>query len=270
MKYTGGKSCYNKATQEWKYEPRVYTDYYCSMKEWANLGKGKSNFMYQVRNKIAKEHPELYKDKLIGYETKLLKKHNYDISDEDGLLGFDPTKLEEYDFSKPIFKKPTITVNGLILRKLSFDRTGRRDSTSTEEYSATIIKEAIKLITHKDAEVDFYAWKGVVDHIEISFIGCNMPNIIILVDEYCGSTNQELIYCIDAIYDTLKAKLHNNYEKKWMKYFNNDYDIVYYKSQEDVLDEYTEWKGLWMWNDIIFPKSQRKYVGQHKVNISYK
>ena len=35
MKYTGGKSWFNKSTQEWEYIPRVYTNYYCSLKEWA-------------------------------------------------------------------------------------------------------------------------------------------------------------------------------------------------------------------------------------------
>lgn len=48
MKFKGGKSWYDTNSQEWKYQPRIYTDFYCSLKEWANLGKGKDNFMYQV------------------------------------------------------------------------------------------------------------------------------------------------------------------------------------------------------------------------------
>jgi hypothetical protein len=48
MKYTGGKSWFNKSTQEWEYMPRAYTDFYCSIKEWHNLGRGRLNFIAQA------------------------------------------------------------------------------------------------------------------------------------------------------------------------------------------------------------------------------
>ena len=240
MKYKGGKSWYDKSVQEWKYEPRVYTDFYCSISEWDKLGKGKDNFMYQVRSAIV------------------------------DILGYPEDKRTELEKIKVSRDKCKIKLtNGLIVNKLSFDRGGRRDSLEGEKYSAWIIKNVIKLITHRNADVEFYSWKGTVDHIEITFHNTSMPNIIILVDEYCGSTNKELISCIDCIYNTLKAKLHPSYESKLMHYFNNNFDIVYYISTENAQHEYDDWKGLWMWKDIIFPKSNRKYIGQHKINISY-
>lgn len=48
MKYIGGKSRYDSSAQEWKYEPRVYTDFYCSLKEWHSLGRGKMNYIKQL------------------------------------------------------------------------------------------------------------------------------------------------------------------------------------------------------------------------------
>ena len=53
MKFKGGKSHYDQAKAAWIYEPRVYTDFYCSLAEWSNLGNGKENFMYQVRNYVS-------------------------------------------------------------------------------------------------------------------------------------------------------------------------------------------------------------------------
>lgn len=53
MKYTGGKSTFNNITKEWEYTPRVYTDFYCSLNEWAQFNiKGKLKFMYQLAQKI--------------------------------------------------------------------------------------------------------------------------------------------------------------------------------------------------------------------------
>lgn len=66
MKYTGGKSTFNNITKEWEYTPRVYTDFYCSLNEWAQFNiKGKSNFMYQVIQKI---HSGWWFDQLEDYE----------------------------------------------------------------------------------------------------------------------------------------------------------------------------------------------------------
>ena len=149
MQYTGGKSYFNIVTQEWKSNPRVYTNFYCSLSEWANLGRGKENFMYQVRSHIV----DLY-----GYPKDRR------------------TELEKWKVNRNECKFNT--KNGLTLNKLSFDRGGRRDSLEGEKYSAWIIKETIKLITNREANVEFYSWKGTVDHIEISFPDTQMPNII--------------------------------------------------------------------------------------------
>lgn len=231
MKYIGGKSCYDTDEQKWIYRPRVYTDFYCSMAEWSNLGKGKDNFIYQVRSAIVD---------LFG-----MKASERSERDENGKIIYtDKMKLK----------------NGLIINRLSFDRTGRRDGLETEKYSADIIKYAIKLITHRDAEVEFFSWKGTIDHIEISFTGTVMPNIIILVDEYgISSTNRTLKDCIDAIYDTLKIKIHENYERYYAKYFNKDYDIIYYKSLEDANCDYSWARDLWIWKDCFFTKKNRRY-----------
>lgn len=240
MKYKGGKSWYDKNSNEWKSQPRIYTDFYCSLSEWANLGRGKPNFMYQVRSAIVD---------ILGYPED--KK----------------TELEKIKVSRDEYKF-TLS-NGLVVNKLSFDRGGRRDSLEGEKYSAWIIKNAIKLITHRESIVEFYSWKGTINHIEITFPDATMPNIIVLVDEYSvSSTNRTLIDCIDAIYDTLKAKTHECYDNYLSCYYNDNYDMVYYKSTEDATGEYLWAKGKWMWKEIIYPKNRRQY--DHYGTLSYK
>lgn len=231
MKYKGGKSWYDKNSNEWKSQPRIYTDFYCSLSEWANLGRGKPNFMYQVRSAIVD---------ILGYP-------------EDKR-----TELEKIKVSRDEYKF-TLS-NGLVVNKLSFDRGGRRDSLEGEKYSAWIIKNAIKLITHRESIVEFYSWKGTIDHIEITFPDAAMPNIIVIVDEYGdSSTNRTLIDCIDAIYDTLKAKTHECYDNYLSHYYNDNYDMVYYKSTEHISGSYFWAKGKWMWKEIIYPKNRRQY-----------
>lgn len=230
MKYKGGKSWYDKNSNEWKSQPRIYTDFYCSLSEWANLGRGKQNFMYQVRSAIVD---------ILGYP-------------EDKR-----TELEKFKVSRGEYKF-TLS-NGLVVNKLSFDRGGRRDSLEGERYSAWIIKNTIRLITHREAIVEFYSWKGNIDHIEIAFPDAAMPNIIVIVDDYGGSTNRTLIDCIDAIYDTLKAKTHECYDNYLSHYYNDNYDMVYYKSTENIGGNYFWAEGKWMWKEIIYPKNKRQY-----------
>lgn len=240
MKYIGGKSYFNKVTQEWKNNPRVYTNFYCSLSEWANLGRGKDNFMYQVRSHII----DLY-----GYP-------------EDNRTLLEKSKVDRNEC------KITLK-NGLTLNKLSFDRGGRRDSLEGEKYSAWIIKETIRLITNREANVEFYSWEGIVDHIEISFPNTSMPNIICIIDEYCGSTNKTLMFIIDCIYKTLNNKITVWYDRYLNKYYNDNYDIVYLKPDtEHASSEYYEWENKSQWKDIIKLKSNRVITNHTK--ISYK
>ena len=240
MQYIGGKSYFNIVTQEWKSNPRVYTNFYCSLSEWANLGRGKENFMYQVRSHIV----DLY-----GYPKDKR------------------TELEKWKVNRNECKFNA--KNGMTLNKLSFDRGGRRDSLEGEKYSAWIIKETIKLITNREANVEFYSWKGTVDHIEISFPDTQMPNIICLVDEYSGSTNKTLIFIIDCIYRTLNNKTTVWYDRYLYKFYNDNYDIVYLKpDSEHATCEYQDWIGKSQWKDIIKLKSNRTYLDDTK--ITYK
>jgi len=229
MKYTGGKSWFDKSTQEWKHNPRVYTNFYCSLKEWSNLGRGKHHFMYQLRERIAEKI-------FFKYESE---KQYY--CNKEG-------NVESY--------------------KLSFDRTGRRDGLYTEEYSAEIIKETIKLITNREAQVDFYSWKGTIDHIEVSFPDVkSMPNIICLIDEYSGSsTNRTLIFVIDCIYKVLGWKTIEWYDRYLEKFYNKDYDFVFLNPNNER-DIYQEWEDKTMWKDMIMKTSNRIY---NCTKISYK
>lgn len=216
MKYKYGKHYFDPESNKMQYIPRIYTDFYCSIDEWTNLGRGKENFMYQLRSKIV----------------------------EDGLMG----DCNDYKRSK--------TGNGLNLYKISLNRTGRRDRLNGEIYSANIIKHVIKYITHKDANVEFYSWKGQIDHVEISFDNCEMPNIIVLIDSYsASSTNRTLIHCIDAIYKTLKNKASFYYDVYHKQYYNNNYDKIFNYS-EDCL---TYNKEYYPWNDTYRMKKDRTY-----------
>ena len=237
MKYKYGKSYFDQESQEIKYIPRIYTDFYCSLKEWHNLGRGKQNFMYQVRSHIV----DLY-----------------------GYMEDNRTELEK--FKAPRIEDNITLSNGLTLNKLSFDRVGRRDSLEGEKYSAWIIKNTIKLITNRNSEVEFYSWKGNVDHIEISFPQSKMPNIICLIDENDGSTNEELIFCIDCIYKTLNNKTTEWYDRYLYKFYNENYDIVYLKNKSS--DTYYEWTYKSQWKDIIKQRANRTLT--NKVSITYK
>lgn len=216
MKYKYGKQYFDQVSREMKYIPRIYTDFYCSLKEWLNLGRGKENFMYQLRSKIV----------------------------EDGLMG-DCNGCER---SK--------SENGLNLYKISFNRTGRRDGLNSEIYSANIVKNVIKYITHKDADVEFYSWKGTIDHIEISFGNCEMPNIIVLIDSYSNSsTNRTLIHCIDAIYKTLRNKASFYYEQYHKQHYNKDWDKIFNYSEDNLCYD----KSQYQWYDTYRMKSDRRY-----------
>lgn len=253
MKYKNGKSWYDTTSQEWKYQPRIYTNFYCSLQEWANLGRGKENFMYQVRSAIV------------------------------DLFDIEPSKLPIYDDKKHnggseiIGYTSKITLhNGLVLNKLSFNRCGIQDGLEGEQYSADIVKHAIKLITNRDAEVEFYSWKGTIDHIEITFPNLRMPNIILLLDIPSGdnSTNDILIKCINAIYDVLNAKTTQWYDKYLHLYFNNDFDMIFYGGISDSngyhYGHYSKWANKWEWKDRIFPKTKRTYNDYANIKISYK
>ena len=264
MKYKYGKYYFDQESQEKKYIPRIYTDFYCSLDEWTNLGRGKDNFMRQLRSKIVDDG--LLNDeqhKYIKYYISKDRKKIYDESDIERninidkvkekvskeinkILGFNPKELfndiTEKEFNNYITENELTLLdkpmyfdnNGLKLYRLSFDRVGRRDGLDTEIYSANIIKHVIKYITHKDANVEFYSWKGTIDHIEISFDNCEMPNIIVLIDSYCNSsTNRTLIHCIDAIYKTLKNKANFYYEQYHKKYYNNNWDKIFNYSEEN-------------------------------------
>jgi hypothetical protein len=227
MKFKDGKSYWDNNEEKWVYKPKIYTDFYCSLDEWAKLGckKAKRIFMYQARSRIAEMH------------------------------GGDCSKFK--------------LDNGIELYKVSFDRTGRRDGLSTEEYSASIIRDIIKLMTHRDANVEFYSWKGTIDHIEIAFPNSAMPNIICLIDDYNSSTNDTLIFCIDCIYKTLSNKRTKYYDTYLCRHYNDRYDIVYLKpDSEHISENYIKWRDKYMWKDIIKQTSMRKYID--RVSIDYK
>jgi hypothetical protein len=52
MEFTGGKSRRDPVTGEWISNPRVYTDFHCSLKEWKNLNRGRLNFINQLLQEI--------------------------------------------------------------------------------------------------------------------------------------------------------------------------------------------------------------------------
>lgn len=230
MKYTGGRSVFDPDTQKWISVPRRYSDFYCSITEWSKLGRGKPNFMYQVRSAIV---------------------DNWGPEDDCKI------RLD----------------NGLWVNKLSFKRWGRDDVNETEKYDSWIIQRVIKMITHRDAEVEFFSYKGNIDHVEISFPGCEMPNIIVLVGQWAGgSTNETLIFCIDAIYKVLSIKTTDYYDRYHLsKKFNQDYDYIYYTGKGKAgwgnYYEDTEWRDNWMFEDIIRKKSERYYYDH--VSIGY-
>ena len=221
MKYTGGKALYDPIKEEWVNNPRKYYNFYCSLTEWLNLNRGKSNFMYQLRDKIARDGN--------------IKTHSYYCDENGKYLG----------------------------PKLSLDRTGRRDGTETEEYSASIIKAVIKEMTNRDANVDFHSWKGNVWHVEIEFPGAEMPNIIVLLDkgDSCTSTNGILIACMDAIYKTLRNKTYFSYESRLKKYYNSDWDIIdtNYLRGDISGSCYYSMKDICGWDSQFKQKKNRKY-----------
>ena len=214
MKFTQKQKEWDNENNKYIFYPRIYSDFYCSLTEWKKLGREKDNFMYQIREKIAKDFPELCNEQ------------NY-----------------KYGYKQQI---------------PSLDRTGIRDSTYSAIYSAKIIKKAIELITHKEAKVLFDCHKGAINFVIISFPDYEMPNIIVIIDEYsCSSTNYTLIKCIDAIYKTLQDKLTDWYTNYLHKLYNTNYDRYFYVSREDDIGDWKQFKGLCNWNDVFHKKNER-------------
>lgn len=151
---------------------------------------------------------------------------------------------------------------------VSLDRTGRRDFTTTEVYSAYIIQQVIKEMTHRHAVVEFYSWKGNIDHVEITFPNSKMPNIIVLFYEYGGlnSTNYTIIECMNAIYDILMTKTTEYYDNNLTSYFNTNYDIICYKSRSNDLHPYLHWRNQWQEKERIRMTKYRTYTN---TNISW-
>lgn len=282
MKYKYGKYMFDKNMRENIYIPRIYTDFYCSLDEWRNLGKGKENFMYQLRSHIVSEnlmndksHCETWED-YIDDKFLLKRKNQSQLSVFNEFIDVPEYIANETDYNKINtylrdgvkvddklrlkFKHP----NGLWLYELSFDRTGRRDDLESEIYSAEIIKHVIKFITHKDADVEFFSWKGTIDHVEISFNNCEMPNIIVLIDSYeASSTNRTLIHCVDAIYKTLRNKASFYYDDYHKPYYNNEWDKIFNYTEEEFIYS----KDDYPWNDTYRLKANRIY---DKATINYK
>lgn len=216
MKFTQKQKEWDKQNNKYIFYPRVYSDFYCSLVEWEKLGRGKDSFMYQVREKIANDCPELCNEHCY--------RHN----------GCDCKRIP------------------------SLDRTGIRDSIDSAIYSGKIIKMVIKLITHKEAKVLFDCHKGAIKFVIISFPDYEMPNIIVIIDEYgASSTNYTLIKCIDAIYKTLQDKLTDWYSNYLHKFYNTNYDRYFYMSREDSIGDWTQFKGLWNWKDVFHKKDER-------------
>ena len=62
MKFTQKQKEWDNENNKYIFYPRIYSDFYCSLTEWKKLGREKDNFMYQIREKIAKDFPELCDD----------------------------------------------------------------------------------------------------------------------------------------------------------------------------------------------------------------
>ena len=209
MKYTGGKSYWDKEEFEWKYEQRIYSNFYCSLSEWLNLNRGKKNFISQLFDKIKNKYNQ----------------HN---------LGFD-----------------------------KFQRIGYDNQFLTSNYENNILHDIIKEITKRDAEVTVCYESLITDsiaHIEISFGELEMPNLIVLFNGDKNLNVDNIIYCIDAIYDTLKDKLHHLYETRLKKYYNKNYDRLYAKAiRYSERGYYIKFKTYWFWNEVFKPKNNRLY-----------
>lgn len=210
-------------TKKYVYYRREYTDFYCSISEWAKLGRGKSNFIYQLRTEIANNN-------------KSLTKYN-------NAFYYDGTP------------------------KLSLDRTGIRDSYDSAIYSGTIIKEAIKLVTHSEPNIVFDSHKGIIKFVIISFPNKEMPNIVVIINEYsCSSTNYTIMKCLDAIYKTLQDKLTDYYNGYLKKYYCDDYDRYFYVSREDMIANLTIHKRLWKWEHVFHKVTDRQ---ENYITIDY-
>lgn len=160
--------------------------------------------------------------------------------------------------------------NGLNVNRLSF----KRDDGEHSKYSADIVRLVIKEITNREPEVNFYAYEGMIDHIEVSFPGREIPNIVLLVREYGGSTNSILIECVRRIYDLLRDKTNTTgwFNKENLKYFNQEYDNVCLYYGIDETTEGYDYQDIFRWRKNVYggptliyttpeflPKKYRRY-----------
>lgn len=220
MKYTGGKSRRDPVTGEWISNPRVYTDFHCSLKEWKNLNRGKKNLVNQAMKSLV--YQQVIKNPI--YSTDINGKF---------YLFFD--KDIDGDYSK-------------------------------SDYSSSIIKEVIKLVTGLSCNVEFYSWKQSVDHIEIEVIGGEkrLPNIVVLFDIFELSEEETIIKCLDAVYSTLNCLKYNSFNVYYRPYFNNNYDFIFNNCPRESWGpygggKYSEWPAF-------RPKSDRFFISESSIS----
>ena len=232
MKFSGGISQYEASTGKWIYSPRNYTDFHCTLKEWKNLNRGKTNLINQLLQYLAQQDFLECENKLIREETT-------------GKFIFVPNKG---------YLKYDIDIDG--------------DFSLSENFS-NIIKYVIKYVTGLSCTASLYSWKTYVDHIviEFSYTENKLPNIVILIDRgFCETANLEpigiIITCLEAVYQTIKDLNYEKFDKYLKQYYNNNYDRIFNYSHK-----YSDYYGLYQWPDFYRLKEKRKQ--EYRADIKY-
>lgn len=213
MKFKGGKSYFNTEKMTWEYEPRIYTNFYCSLYEWGKLNRGKENFVNQLLDKV---------------RSKL----------NNGKI---PTEVDEFEFTN---------INDGI----------HDEENVTSVYCNNLMQEVIKEMTGRDSEV-IVVTSGCWDilHVEITFPGTSMPNIIVLIDYDYLLNYTWVLKCIRGVYDTLSLKTTHRYERDLQKWFNSDYDRLYITNIDSSSGVYGKWYRCYEWEKQFQPKKNRGY-----------
>lgn len=251
MKYKFIRSEFIKNGRVIKSKRKIYTDFYCSLTEWDKLRRPERlKLIYQC----------------LGTVDFANKGVEYEYFDEDPDTG---EKFINWD------------------QGFYFDK----DEAPERVINNIFFEGVIEKITHREVKVNvLYEGNSTLDHVKIVFPNTNMPNIIVLFDftdhvlymSESGSgyglgenlLGEYLLICLNAIYKTLNDKTTDWYEKKLMKFYNKDYDRIYYNlsgtlfylmmndsqySSEncDRPRKYQKYYNVWRWEDIFKPKSSR-------------
>ncbi len=186
MEFTGGKSRRDPVTGEWIYSPRIYTDFYCTLKEWKNLNRGQINFINQLLCEI--------------WSDESLNKEDFNFIHP----------IEEDKIPYPVFSEIP-EEDGNIISYCIQRVTGLKSKCYVNFYGSESSQGSIDNVI-----VEFYNYdKNILPNI-----------VILIDDYNPEPEPDVIKMTLDAVYQAVKNFKYESFNKYYKPYYNNNYDLI--------------------------------------------